>query len=389
MQQINVQQTLAELVAINSVNPALPGGVADAEGRVCAWIGGFCQKHGLEFTTMEVEPGRPNLLIRVPGSDQRRALLFEAHTDVVAVEGYRGDPFTPQIRDGRLYGRGACDDKASLAAMLHAVLELKRNTPPLTVYLLASMSEELNATGIWHFVRHGMATLGDVQIAGAVVGEPTNLEIVRAHKGSVRWKIATHGRAAHSSKPQLGVNAIQQMARVIRAIEERVLPRLGERSHPLVGAPTLNIGVIRGGVQVNFVPDECWIELDRRIIPGETQESVMAEFNTLFDELRRDDPQLSVDHLPPVRFDPPLETPADAAIVQAAVRAADATLGRHAIVGAPYGTDASKLALHGVPSIVLGPGSIDQAHTIEEWVELQQVGKAVELYAAIAAACDY
>lgn len=383
MNPSDIQRTLAELVAINSINPALPGGVADAEGRVCAWIGDFCRKHGLEFETMEVAPGRPNLLIRVPGRDKRRALLLEAHTDVVAVEGYRGEPFTPLVRDGLLYGRGACDTKASLTAMLHAMLALKRKPAPVTVCLLAAMSEEIDCLGIKHFVEHWLPKLDGTTFAGAVVGEPTQFEIVRAHKGSLRWKIVTRGRAAHSARPDLGVNAIHKMARVIRATQEQVLPQLAQRTHPLLGPPTMNIGVIQGGVQVNFVPDQCWIEVDRRLLPGETSESVLADLDVVFDQLRRDDPELAVEHQP-TKFDPPLETPEDAGIVQAAARVVDRVLGRHAVVGAPYCTDASKLALAGIPAIVFGPGHIAQAHTTEEWVELQQVEQAVALYTAIA-----
>jgi acetylornithine deacetylase len=384
MKSAELQTTLAELVSINSINPLLPGGVPDAEGRVCAWLAVFCRKHGLEFETMEVEPGRPNLLARVPGRDERRALLFEAHTDVVAVTGYRGEPFKPFVRDGRLYGRGACDTKASLTAMLHALLALKQQPPPLSVFLLATMSEEVRATGIWHFVNHWLPRLRErVTLAGAVVGEPTGLQIVRAHKGNLRWRIFTRGRAAHSSKPHLGVNAIRKMAAVIRAIEERILPRMAQRSHPLLGPPTLNIGVIRGGVQVNFVPDECWIELDLRFLPGDTKESLLADFETVFNDLRRADPELAVEN-EEARFDPPLETPETAAVVQAAARACDRVLGRHAVAAAPYGTDASKLSLNGVPTIVFGPGSVDQAHTVEEWVELRQVEAAVRLLTGLA-----
>ncbi|MCX7826778.1 MAG: M20 family metallopeptidase [Verrucomicrobiae bacterium] len=378
-----IERTLGELVAINSINPALPGGVADAEGRVCAWIADFCRKHSLEFETMEVAPGRPNLLVRVPGRDERRALLLEAHTDVVAVEGYRGEPFTPFVREGRLYGRGACDTKASLTAMLHTMLVLKQQPPPVTVYLLAAMSEEIDCLGIKHFVEHWLPRLDGTTFLGAVVGEPTGFEIVRAHKGSLRWKIVTRGRAAHSARPDLGVNAIHKMAGVIRAIEDQILPQLARRTHSLLGPPTMNIGVIQGGVQVNFVPDQCWIEVDRRLLPGETSESILAELDAVLDPLRRNDPDLTVEHQG-AKFDPPLETPAEADIVLAAARVVDRALGRHAIVGAPYCTDASKLALAGIPTIVLGPGHIAQAHTTEEWVELRQVEQAVALYLGIA-----
>jgi acetylornithine deacetylase len=197
----------------------------------------------------------------------------------------------------------------------------------------------------------------------------------------VRWRIIVTGKAAHSSKPKEGINAIVKMAQVIARLEEQMQPRLSRTSHPLVGPATLSIGKIEGGIQINIVPDRCTIELDRRLIPGEEAQSVLASFEELLAETRREDPQLQVSMEDPFLVDYPLETEEREEVVEVAKQAISEVLGKAKVKGVPYGTDGSKTARAGIPTIVLGPGSIDQAHTAAEFVEIEQVVKAAEIYA--------
>jgi acetylornithine deacetylase len=220
-----------------------------------------------------------------------------------------------------------------------------------------------------------------IKAEGAIVAEPTELDTVVASKGALRWRLRTRGRAAHSSKPHLGINAVSKMARVIMAMEEKFPATFQERKHPLVGPPTLNVGVIKGGIQVNQVPDSCVIEIDRRLVPGETKELVWSEFETLLNELRAHEPELDVEMEVPTLVDYPLETAPEERIVQTATKVSHEVMGHSRIVGVPYGSDASKLARAGIPSIILGPGSIDRAHVPDEYVELDQVALGAEIYA--------
>ncbi|MEK6719012.1 MAG: M20/M25/M40 family metallo-hydrolase [candidate division NC10 bacterium] len=231
--------------------------------------------------------------------------------------------------------------------------------------------------GVAHLVASGFRP------DAAVVGEPTGLRVVAAHKGVVRWKMVTTGRAAHSANPQEGCNAIVRMAAVIRALEERLIPRLRERTHPLLGPPTLSVGRIEGGLQVNVVPDRCTIEVDRRLLPGETWADARSELEAVLASLRAEDPDLQVTIQEPYQNTPCMETPLDAAIVRIAEEAVRRIDGRHPAQGVPFATDAALLSAAGVPCVVLGPGHIAEAHTSTEYVEIQQVMQAAAIYREI------
>lgn len=362
-----VLETLADLVRINSVNSSYEGG--PGEGEIAAYVRRFFEQRGIEVWEQEVFPGRPNVLARLPGRDANRRIVLEAHTDTVSVKGMTIPPFEPVIRDGKMYGRGSCDTKAGLATMMHAVASLKEDgiTPPCEVLLAAAVDEEFSYRGVVRLCE-------ELKAEAAIVAEPTELRAVIATKGVLRCRIVVHGRSAHSSKPHLGVNAITHMARVIAAIEADN-ERMASVKHPLVGCGTCNVGVITGGVQVNFVPDRCAIEIDRRLLPGERASDAVAHYRHLLQSLdgisaEVEDPLLLVDEA--------LDTPADAAVVQTAMRVLS-DLGLNAEpCGVPFGCDASKLSRAGIPSIVFGPGSIDRAHTADEYIELDQVERAFE-----------
>ena len=365
---------LSELVAIESVNPAYPG-VASGESGVADRVEVECRRLGLDVERDEVLPGRDNVLARldVPGADQ--TLLFEVHTDTIGLEGMGDRALKPEVREGRLFGRGACDDKASLAAMLVALeaLVLRRGELKTNVLLLAAADEEYRFRGILRFLEQR------IPVSAAIVGEPTELRVVIAHKGVVRFRVTTRGKAAHSSTPEEGRNAIVQMATVIDALSttER---RLRDRSHPLVGQPTMNIGRVYGGTGVNVVPDRCSIEIDRRLIPGESVEDALREIDRVLANLAVH-PGTRIEREDPELVSWALDTPADALITRAALTAAEANGVAGGPVGVAFGSDASKLwALRRVPAIVLGPGSVRQAHSADEYVEVAQVSAAARIY---------
>jgi acetylornithine deacetylase len=362
-----VLETLADLVHINSVNSSYEGG--PGEGEIAAYVRRFFEQRGIETWEQEVFPGRPNVLARLPGLNPNRRIVLEAHTDTVSVKGMTIPPFDPVIRDGKMYGRGSCDTKAGLATMMHALASLKEDgiTPPCEVLLAAAVDEEFSYRGVVRLCE-------GLKADAAIVAEPTELRAVIATKGVLRCRIVVHGRSAHSSKPHLGVNAITHMARVIAAIEADN-ERMAGVQHPLVGCGTCNVGVITGGVQVNFVPDRCAIEIDRRLLPGERASDAVAHYRQLLQSLDGITAELEE---PLLLVDEALDTPADAAVVQTAVRVLS-DMGLNADpCGVPFGCDASKLSRAGIPSIVFGPGSIDRAHTADEYIELDQVERTFE-----------
>ena len=294
--------------------------------------------------------------------------------DTVSVQGMSIPPFEPRIEGGRMYGRGSCDTKAGLAAMMHAVASVHEDgsQPPCEVWLAAVVDEEFSYRGV-------VKLCEGLTAHAALVAEPTGLRAVIASKGVLRWRIVVRGRAAHSGKPHLGVNAINHMARVILALEEDHR-RLAIDAHPLLGPATVNVGVIHGGVQVNFVPDTCAIEIDRRLLPGERVTAVLAHYQSLLDTLCTQHPTLEAIMEPPMLTDEALETAADSAPAQLAGELLTAMGLDGTPCGVPFGSDASKLSRQGIPSLVIGPGSIDQAHAAVEFVDLAEVERAVEFY---------
>lgn len=370
-----VETLLADLVRINSVNPGLsPDG--QGEAAVAARVERFCDECGIAHERQAVAEGRPNVLAWVPGRDPDVRLLFVAHQDTVPVAGWTSDPFSADRRGSRMYGRGTCDTKGSLAAMLQALAEVRDQSPRATIVVAGSADEEHRKTGAAALAQYRPS------FEAAVAGEPTNLELVVAHNGSVRWTIETRGLAAHTSRPQLGVNAITAMARVVTAIDE-MTAALAERAHPLTGAPVLTISLIGGGEHICTVPDRCTISIDRRLVPGETPAAALAEVEAVLKDVRRRHPGLEVASILPAREDFPVEGAAGTRLVEVAAAACTKVAGTGEPIGVPYGTDASKLTPAGIPCIVLGPGDIAQAHTVDEFVEVADVEKAVEIYRRI------
>lgn len=372
MSDAPVIQTLADLVRINSVNSFYEGGPGERE--IATFVREFFEHRGIVVWEQEVFPNRPNVIARLPGRDSSRRVILEAHMDTVSVKGMSIAPFAPRIEGGRLYGRGSCDTKCGLAAMMHAVASLHDEgiTPPCEVWLAAVVDEEFSYRGV-------VKLCEDLTANAALVAEPTGLRAIVAGKGVLRWRIVVRGKAAHSSKPHLGVNAIVHAARIVLAIEEDSA-RFAANVHPLLGQATVNVGIIEGGVQVNFVPDACAIEIDRRLLPGESGPAVLAHYQSLLDTLKTQHPTFDAVMEPPRILDEALETAADSA----PARLASAVLVEMGLDGTPggvpFGSDASKLSRTGIPSLIVGPGSIDQAHAAVEFVEVAEVERAVTFY---------
>ncbi|MBM3501826.1 MAG: M20 family metallopeptidase [Armatimonadetes bacterium] len=367
----DVIDVLADLVALPSVNPM--GSAREepefGEARVADYVIEFMARHGVRAERRPVLPGRDNILAHVPGRSSEGSILLETHMDTVRVDHMRIAPFEPVQREGRLFGRGACDAKASLAAMMVALAEAERARPPVDVWLCAAVDEEYTFGGAAHLVRSGF------RASCALVGEPTGLRVVTAHKGAARWRLVAQGRSAHAATPWEGDNAIYRMAKVVSALERHAEALGAAPPHPRLGPRTLSVGTIEGGQTVNTVPDRCTITVDRRVLPGEKLPVVASSMARLLSEEGLGE-GIEVNE---ILRDPPMEI-ADDAPWPRAVLAAARSVGTSETAAVHYGTDASKFAEAGMPSVVLGPGNIAQAHTAEEWVEVEEVRAATAIY---------
>ncbi|MBR90301.1 MAG: peptidase [Verrucomicrobiales bacterium] len=363
-----VVRLLRELVARPSVNPSLLPDRPDLSGeeRVAEFLADLARKRGLSVSRQAVLPGRRNLLVRLrPAGKVKRRILLAPHMDVVPAEEKQ---FTPRIRSNRLHGRGACDTKGSVAAFFQALLDLAADSPKArpahTEIIFAGLVDE-------EWSQAGSRRLGErgPKADLAVAGEPTLLQVVTAHKGNLWIRLETRGRAAHGSTPQLGKNAVLPMARISETILTEYAEQLAGRSHPLLGSPTVNLGMISGGSQPNVVPPSCSVELDRRTLPGETETSVLAEIQALLKKRGLPRPAITESRGVPC---PPLDTDPDLPLVRDFLRAANRRKSR----GVPYFTDASPISMGGTPAIVFGPGDVAQAHVADEFLDVGQLARA-------------
>ena len=369
-----IYRTLADLIAINSVNPNYPGG--PGEKAIAEYIAQFFKKNSIEYEVQPVMDGRPNVIAKVEGPPGSPVFILEAHTDTASELGMSIAPFDPVRKANLMYGRGSCDTKGGLAAMMHALKAVQESKvpPQCTTLLVAAADEEYSFRGVVAFLGKG------VKYEGAIVSEPTGLQIAVASKGALRFLLRTKDRVAHSSKPSLGINAISKMAKLIMAMECDFPVIYQERHHPLTGNATFNIGVIEGGTQSNQVPESCTIQVDRRLIPGETCDKAMQEIITLVSSSKAQDPELEVSIEKTMQDDLPFETSPNSKIVRVVSNQLREMQGQIQLIGVPFGSDASKFSRAGIPSIILGPGSIDRAHSAAEYVELDQVLLAAELF---------
>lgn len=366
------EKLLRELIALPSVNPAfLPTGDPRAgEHRVADFLTATAASGGLDVEQREVLPNRSNVLAWLrPSGRAKRRIILAPHMDTVGHAEMPEALFRPLRKGDRLSGRGACDTKGSVAAMLSAVLRLARQSrrPAETEIVLAFLVDEENVqSGSRALVKDGFRA--DL----AIIGEPTLLKIVTAHKGDLWLTLRTRGKAAHGSRPELGRNAVHAMARIVDFLETDYAGYLQSKRHPFLGTATLNVGAIRGGTQPNIVPDECVITVDRRTIPGETNAGVIREIKTL---LRKQG--FAVEVVDDKSAAPcwPMETDSNLPLVQSFLRSAS----QPDAVGVHYFSDASVFARAGTPAVLFGPGDIAQAHTADEWISLRSLNRAEEM----------
>ncbi len=371
---IESTRLLRDLVALPSVNPMgrdLPQEII-YEHRVSAYLEEFFQGLGVPCERQKVADRRDNIIARCRMPGAKRTLLFEAHQDTVPIDHMTIEPFGARIEGDRLYGRGACDIKGGMAAMLAAFARLAREKPPgaANLVMACTVDEEFTFRGVLELMKRG------VPADMAVVAEPTDLNIVHAHKGVVRWHLATSGRSCHSSRPEKGINALYRMGRLLVAIERYADKLRAGRADPLLGPATLSVGRIEGGTSVNTVPDRCQIEIDRRLLPGEDPQAAPAQLLAFLEQEGIDFPVTSA---PPWMSKCALNPELSGELVGLLGRAIDAVKGSHKVEAVAYGTDASTIAERGIPAVVFGPGDIGRAHTCDEWVPLGEVEQASEI----------
>jgi len=365
----DVVSLLQALTRIPSVNPDnSPGTSQTGEAAMAHFLRDWLEAIGATVTLEEILPQRPNLIARFAPLDGRPRILFGPHLDTVGVAHMTIDPFGGEIHDGKIWGRGASDTKGPMAAMLIA-LQRNRNqlaSMPVAIDFVAFMGEESGQWGSKHFAKqHG------ADYTFALVGEPTSMEIVHLTKGSLWATLRATGRAAHSSQPERGDNAIVKLASAMLEIERQLGATLATFTHPTLGHSTLNIGLIRGGSRPNIVPDLAEAELDIRITP-----SLAAAGGGL--QLLRD----CIDQLAlPVELvnpheNPPMETSADHPMIQRLLNTPPGSK----LASAPWFSDAAHLSHGGIPSICIGPGSIDQAHTADEYIEIDALKKGADFF---------
>jgi acetylornithine deacetylase len=367
-------RVLKEMVAIRSENPFHDDPEAGfREKEMAEYLSEQMSSLGLRVEMQEVKPLRPNVFGYLEGSEGGFTLMLAGHMDTARTTGY-SDAYDVKFEDGKIYGRGACDMKAALAAYLLVAKVLKESGVRLkgNLILCGNIDEEFQMLGSKAIGRSGP------KADQGIIGEPTNLRICPSNKGRVSTKIIARGRAAHSSVPEAGVNSIVRMAKIIQAFEDYNDELLSQPAHPLCGHGRFTPGVIRGGVQSNMVPDYCELEVDRRTLPGETQEKVYAEFHRRIGKVKASIPDLVYEITDPTWLvasnDISPEEPAVRALRNAHTAILNHDPGVQAFVA---GSDAPYM---GFPTVVCGPGSIVQAHSTCEFVELEEVITAAKIY---------
>ncbi|HEY7347179.1 MAG TPA: ArgE/DapE family deacylase [Ktedonobacterales bacterium] len=364
-----VETLLRKLVAIDSINPDLvPGGAGEA--AIAQFVANWLQEAGLEVTLDEPVAGRPSVVGIARGSGGGRSLLLNAHMDTVGVVGME-HPHEPGVEGNRLYGRGAYDMKGGLAAIMLAAAQAKQRGLRGDVIVTAVADEEYASIGTASVVRRWRAD-------AAIVTEATALDLCLAHKGFTWLEVEVTGRAAHGSLPNVGVDAIVKMGKILTGLEHLESALAAQPAHPLLGHGSLHASLITGGQELSSYPEHCLLSVERRTLPEETPEQVEAELQRIIDQLAAADPALQAvvrTTLARAAF----EVPADAPIVQAVRGAANAVLGREpAVFGAAWWMDSAILAASGIPTVIFGPSG-EGAHAAVEWVNLDDVERCVEV----------
>jgi acetylornithine deacetylase len=370
----DVVELASRLVEIESINPDVVAGGSGERG-IARFVAEWCERAGLETTLSEPVPGRPNVVAVARGSGDGRSLLLNAHTDTVGVAGM-ADPFVPRLDGGRLYGRGAYDMKGSLAACMLAAAAAKSRALRGDVILTAVADEEFASVGT-----EAVAT--SLRADAAIVTEPTEMQLVVAHRGFVAVEVEVQGRAAHGSRPHLGVDAIAKMGRVLVGIEELDRRLRANPTHPRLGSGSIHASLIEGGQEFSSYPARCVLQAERRTIPGETAELAEQELREIIARAGEDDPDFSAAVRLPF-FREPFEIASEADIVQLVGQQATLVMGtKPDVVGASFWAESALLAAAGIPTVLFGPIG-EGAHAEVEWVDVASLERCAEIYIRVA-----
>lgn len=357
---MSVAELARRLVEIPSVNPEFGG---EGEAEIARFVADWLERAGLEVTVEEVAPGRPNVVGVARGSGGGRTLLLNAHTDTVGVDAMER-PGEVRLEADRLYGRGAYDMKGALAAIMVAGARARELRLRGDVVVAAVVDEEVASIGTTALVERSSAD-------AAIVAEPTELELCVAHRGFVAFEVEVRGRAAHGSRPDLGIDAIARMGHVLVGIERLDGTLRANTAHPLLGTGSIHASLIEGGQEYSSYPERCLLKGERRTIPGEARELVEKELGDLIDGL---DATVA---LPFSRE--PFEVGGTEPIVEAVRRAS----GVGDVVGVGFWADSALLAAAGIPTVLFGPRG-EGAHAAVEWVELDSLERCLDVYLAVA-----
>jgi acetylornithine deacetylase len=357
---------LQKLVQIDSVNPSLSS-KGPGEALIARYIGAYLNKLGLEVCFQKIEKNRVNVIGVLNGSGGGPSLMLNGHTDTVSADNMEIDPFTAKKKDGKIYGRGALDMKAGVAALIVAVQSIIEAGIKLKgdVILTLVADEEYASIGT-------EAVVEEYTADAAIICEPTDLDIVTAHKGFAWIKIEIFGKAAHGSSPHRGIDAIVKAGKVLAAIEELGKRDLNQKTHPLLGSPSIHASLIEGGTELSTYPDYCKIELERRNLPGEKRQAVAAEIQDMLQNIQQQDDQFKAD-FDVFFFRPAFEISPDQPIVQTVSHAYESTLNKPpSFEGMWAWLDSAILAQAGIPAVIFGPSG-DGAHAAVEYVDADSV----------------
>ncbi|TYL50489.1 M20/M25/M40 family metallo-hydrolase [Agromyces mariniharenae] len=357
-------ELLRDLIAIDSVNPALvPGGAG--ESRIADAVVAWLSPRGFECRRLETTPGRPSIVAIARGTGGGRSLMLNGHLDTVSLASYDGDGLAPVVRDGRLHGRGAYDMKSGLAAMMVAAAGA-HGTPHRGDVVLALVADEEHASlGTEDVLEH-------VVTDGAVVVEPTGLDLVTSHRGFAWATVTVHGRAAHGSRPDLGVDAIAKAGRLLTAIDDLGARLAAGTRHPLLGTGSMHAGTITGGAEPSSYPGSCTVTIERRTIPGEDHLTFERELRGILDELARTDAAFTAD-LAITTHRGTFEAGVASEVAAAVGASFGEVTGREpARRGEPFWTDCALLAAAGIDTIMFGVDG-GGAHAADEWVDLDSL----------------
>jgi acetylornithine deacetylase len=372
-----ITETLTDLVRTKSINPAFSDGEPSDEREIATQLGEKMRALGMETTEYEAAPGRVSVVGRLRGTGGGRSLMLYGHVDTVGVAAMP-EPFSATVRDGKLYGRGSYDMKGGVTACLATVKALRDAGVALRgdVLIACVADEEVASIGMAEVLRH-------VRADAAVVTEATELRVCLAHRGFSWVEVETLGVAAHGSRFDLGIDANMRMGRFLARLDALEQELRARPPHALVGPPSLHAAVLRGGTGTSTYADHCRLEIERRTVPGETEDQVLAELRAIIERLASEDATFRATVRPMLTRDS-FEVHRDAPIVNAVLGAATAVLGSTPeVIGEPYWMDAALLSAVGIDTVVIGPTGAG-AHALEEWVELKSVAQLTEILAAAA-----